>query len=59
MINLLPPNASALERAIAATGAGIDTLPVAVRDVWNPATCPVALLPWLAWALAVDEWDET
>ena len=59
MINLLPPNASALERAIAATGAGIDTLPVAVRDIWNPATCPVALLPWLAWALAVDEWDET
>jgi phage tail P2-like protein len=59
MTNLLPPNASALERAIAATGAGIDTLPVAVRDVWNPATCPVALLPWLAWALAVDEWDET
>lgn len=58
MINLLPPNASALERAIAATGAGIDTLPVAVRDTWNPATCPVALLPWLAWALAVDEWDE-
>lgn len=59
MINLLPPNASTLERAIAATGAGIDTLPVAVRDVWNPATCPAALLPWLAWALAVDEWDET
>lgn len=59
MINLLPPNASALERAIAATGAGIDTLPVAVRDIWNPATCPTALLPWLAWALAVDEWDET
>ena len=59
MINLLPPNASPLERAIAATGAGIDTLPVAARDVWNPATCPTALLPWLAWALAVDEWDET
>ncbi|WP_071078990.1 phage tail protein I [Janthinobacterium lividum] len=59
MTNLLPPNASALECAIAATGAGIDTLPVAVRDIWNPATCPTALQPWLAWALAVDEWDET
>ncbi|MGK5079639.1 phage tail protein I [Janthinobacterium sp. HLX7-2] len=58
MINLLPPNASAIERAIAATGAGIDTLPVAVREIWNPATCPAALLAWLAWALAVDEWDE-
>lgn len=58
MIHLLPPNASPLERAIAATGAGIDTLPVALRDLWNPATCPVTLLPWLAWSLAVDEWDE-
>lgn len=58
MMHLLPPNASALERAIAATGAGIDTLPVAVRDTWNPTTCPPGLLPWLAWALAVDEWDE-
>ena len=58
MMHLLPPNASALERAIAATGAGIDTLPVAVRDTWNPTTCPAGLLPWLAWALAVDEWDE-
>lgn len=58
MMHLLPPNASALERAITATGARIDTLPVAVRDTWNPATCPAALLPWLGWALAVDEWDE-
>lgn len=58
MIHLLPPNATPLERAIAATGAGIDTLPVALRDLWNPATCPVTLLPWLAWSLAVDEWDE-
>jgi phage tail P2-like protein len=58
MIHLLPPNASPLERALAATGAGIDTLPVALRDLWNPATCPVTLLPWLAWSLAVDEWDE-
>ncbi|WP_300755000.1 phage tail protein I [Janthinobacterium sp.] len=58
-MNLLPQNASPLERAIAATGAGIDTLPVALRDLWNPATCPVTLLPWLAWSLAVDEWDET
>lgn len=58
MTKLLPPNASPLERAIAATGAGIDALPVAVRDVWSPERCPTALLPWLAWSLAVDEWAE-
>ena len=35
------------------------TLPVPVRDVWNPATCPSNLLAWLAWAYSVDEWDST
>lgn len=28
-----------------------------LRQLWNPATCPVDLLPWLAWAFSVDEWD--
>jgi hypothetical protein len=27
------------------------------RVVWNPQTCPSNLLPWLAWALGVNEWD--
>lgn len=56
MASLLPPNASATERALD------DVLsrapdPSAVADLWNPATCPAALLPWLAWALSADEWD--
>lgn len=57
MIDLLPPNASALERAIAATGARVDALPVNLRHLWSPTLCPVGLLPWLAWSLAVDEWE--
>lgn len=32
-------------------------VPVPVGTLWNPALCPVALLPWLAHALAVPVWD--
>ena len=32
-------------------------VPVPVRDVWNADTCPASVLPWLAWALSVDQWD--
>lgn len=54
---LLPPNASAFERAAAeALGAGLSpALPI--RDLWSPERCPAPLLPWLAWALSVDAWD--
>lgn len=54
---LLPPNSLPLERAIAASGAGIDALPVPIRDLWNPWKCPATVLPWLAWAVSVDDWD--
>lgn len=32
-------------------------MPLAIRDIWNPTTCPESLLPWLAWAFSVDDWD--
>ncbi len=55
---LLPPNASPLERAMAdALGARFDRA-VPVRDLWSPERCPEALLPWLAWAVSVDVWDD-
>lgn len=58
MNSLLPPNASALERATeGAINGSIDSIPVPVRDLWNPERCPVALLSWLAWALSVDNWN--
>lgn len=56
---LLPSNASTLERAVAALDARITDTPTPIRDVWNPRTCPADLLPWLAFAYAVDEWDNT
>lgn len=57
---LLPPNASALEVALDKTVAGRHAvLPSIVTSLWNADTCPAALLPYLAWALSVDEWDNT
>ncbi|MCD9124037.1 phage tail protein I, partial [Cupriavidus sp. UGS-1] len=51
MTSLLPPNATPLERNLATVGAeAIAGVPVPLRDLWNPATCPPALLPFLAWA---------
>nr|WP_241087528.1 phage tail protein I [Candidatus Vondammii sp. HM_W22] len=58
MNSLLPPNASALERATeGAINDSIESIPVPVRDLWNPERCPAALLSWLAWALSVDNWN--
>lgn len=55
--SLLPPNATALERAIEAAGMRLDALPVPFRDLWSAERCPLPLLPWLAWALSIDTWD--
>ena len=57
MSDLLPPNATRAERAVDAASARLDELGVPLRDLWNPARCPLALLPWLAWTLAVETWD--
>lgn len=54
---LLPPNATALERAVASTSGRIDALPTPLRDVWSPADCPVDALPWLAWSFGVEDWS--
>jgi len=54
---LLPANASALERQAAEALAQIQRVPVPIRELHNPDLCPVALLPYLAWAYSVDRWD--
>ena len=54
--SLLPPNATAFERALEAGAARIVGLD-APANIDDPMTCPVALLPWLAWGLSVDTWD--
>lgn len=57
MTSLLPPNATKTELAIEAATARAGDLPTPLRDLWDPDTCPEALLPFLAWALSVDQWD--
>ncbi|WP_338463863.1 phage tail protein I [Franconibacter daqui] len=54
---LLPVGSSALEVAAAQAAAEINRVPVPLRTLWNWRTCPVNLLPYLAWALSVDRWD--
>lgn len=55
---LLPPNRTPFEAAVSKT-APLSLDVEVLRTLWNPWTIPAALLPWLAWALSVDEWDKT
>lgn len=57
MNNLLPPNATQLERLAAQALADIALVSVPIRDLLDPDRCPLRLLPYLAWAWSVDRWD--
>jgi phage tail P2-like protein len=53
---LLPANQTPLEAALARVlrpSVDVEVL----RTLWDADRCPVAWLPWLAWALAVDGWE--
>lgn len=55
-MSLLPSNTTPLERAVEA----VSQLPTAqglVPTLWHAQTCPEPFLPWLAWAMSVDDWD--
>ncbi len=54
---LLPPNATPFERALEQALSRIEDVPVPIDRLWDPDRCPAELLPWLAWAWSVDEWD--
>ena len=55
MKSLLPSNSTQLERALEA--AFYERTIIPLRTLYNAATCPVHLLPHLAWAWSVDRWD--
>ena len=57
MTTLLPPHSTALERDLEAVSARAADVPVPLRDLWSPATCPPTLLPWLAWGVSIDFWS--
>lgn len=55
----LPPQSTKLERAIErAIDSRFNSLPCELDKLWNPETCPLKLLPWLAWSMSVDVWDD-
>lgn len=58
--HLLPPNATLLERALSASDRRTLWAPTwVIRAAWDPDLCPAHLLPYLAAAWSVDEWDPT
>ena len=54
---LLPGNATPLERQAAQALAQIQRVPIPLRQLCDPNKCPLELLPYLAWAFSVDRWD--
>lgn len=56
---LLPNNRTPWESAVEGANAARWPLPTdLVASVWSPDTCPADLLPYLAWAMSVDVWDD-
>lgn len=55
---LLPNNTTKLEKLAAQAMQYAVQNPIIIAELINPQTCPVKLLPYLAWALSVDKWDE-
>lgn len=57
MRTILPYNSTDMERAAeTAIREGMAT-DVPTDTLWSAEDCPVDLLPFLAWALSVDDWD--
>jgi len=54
--SLLPPNTSDAEHALE-DSLRMDVDLSAVGTLWDPATCPAGVLPFLAWGLAISRWD--
>jgi len=57
-MSLLPVTTSDLERKLESLGERYD-LGTIHRVLWNPKLCPEELLIYLAWALSVDEWNDS
>ncbi|HAU9134482.1 TPA: phage tail protein I, partial [Escherichia coli] len=58
--SILPVSASRAERVVDCVAGDMlsDIAVCLIRYVKNPDLCPAELLPWLAWEMAVDTWNE-
>ncbi len=54
---LLPPSALPIPRVLERASMRAWAMEAANAGLWNPQACPLSVLPWLAWAFAVDVWD--
>lgn len=57
MTDILPPHSGRAEKALAGAVEEAFAIPVEITSLWRPRLAPDAFLPWLAWALSVDEWN--
>lgn len=58
LAHVLPSNATPYERLLASQVDRLLALDAdSIRRLWNPWTCDIGLLPYLAWALSVDIWE--
>ncbi|MEO1720991.1 MAG: phage tail protein I [Pseudomonadota bacterium] len=58
MTSILPPNSTPQEKALDGVMARVGAVPVDLRSLWRPQEVDAKLLPWLAWALSLDIWDD-
>lgn len=56
--SLLPRNATPFERALE-VGLRADISFTKVGQLKDPATCPISIIPFLAWELSITHWDTT
>lgn len=56
--SLLPANSRPLEHALAGATAKLEPIPVPFSSIWDIDTAPDSLLPYLAYAWSVDEWND-
>ena len=54
--SILPANLSDLERDLDAALSRIAEVDIPIAQLWDPWLCPVEVLPYLAWAVSVDQW---
>lgn len=59
MSNLLPPSATITEINLDESFSRIEVVPTPARTTVDPVNAPAQILPWMAWAASVDDWDVT
>ena len=57
MSDILPPHSGPAEKALAGAVEEMFDIPVEISSVWRAEDAPGDFLPWLAWAMSVDEWS--